>query len=150
MNIKEIDNLTPPLLEQLLSVWEDTVRRTHTFLSETEIQRIKSYVPEAIQAVGHLVVTVDDNDKPIAFIGIEGHRIEMLFVSANHRGQGIGSLLVRYAAGHYGANEVTVNEQNPQAVGFYEHIGFRIYNRTDFDEQGAPYPLLYMSLDEDK
>lgn len=40
--------------------------------------------------------------------------------------------------------EVTVNEQNPQAVGFYEHLGFQTYKRTECDEEGNPYPLLYM------
>ncbi|WP_418401612.1 hypothetical protein [Anaerotignum lactatifermentans] len=39
---------------------------------------------------------------------------------------------------------MTVNEQNPQAIGFYEHMGFSVYKRTDLDEQGNPYPLLYM------
>lgn len=39
-----------------------------------------------------------------------------------------------------------VNEQNPQAVGFYEHMGFETYKRTDCDEEGNPYPLLYMNL----
>lgn len=40
--------------------------------------------------------------------------------------------------------EVTVNEQKPQAVGFYEHLGFQTYKRTECDEEGNPYPLLYM------
>ena len=40
--------------------------------------------------------------------------------------------------------EETVNEQNPQAVGFYEHLGFQTYKRTECDEEGNPYPLLYM------
>lgn len=40
--------------------------------------------------------------------------------------------------------EVTVNEQNPQAVGFYEHLGFQTYKGTECDEEGNPYPLLYM------
>ena len=40
--------------------------------------------------------------------------------------------------------EVTVNEQNPQDVGFYEHLGFQTYKRTECDEEGNPYPLLYM------
>jgi putative acetyltransferase len=39
---------------------------------------------------------------------------------------------------------VTVNEQDPQALGFYEHLGFSVYNRTETDEEGRPYPLLYM------
>lgn len=42
------------------------------------------------------------------------------------------------------AGEGTVNEQNSQAVGFYEHMGFETYRRTDHDEEGNPYPLLYM------
>ena len=37
-----------------------------------------------------------------------------------------------------------MNEQNPQAVGFYEHMGFAAYKRTDLDKHGNPYPLLYM------
>ena len=45
-----------------------------------------------------------------------------------------------------GVREVTVNEQNPQAVGFYQHMGFEVYKRTETDEQGGPYPLLYMRL----
>lgn len=60
------------------------------------------------------------------------------------RGGGLGRRLLEYGAEHYGIREVTVNEQNPQAVGFYEHMGFVTYKRTDRDEQGGPYPLLYM------
>ena len=51
-----------------------------------------------------------------------------------------------YGIQNYNINEVTVNEQNPQAIGFYKHMGFEIYKRTDFDEQGNSYPLLYMKL----
>jgi putative acetyltransferase len=42
------------------------------------------------------------------------------------------------------SDQVTVNEQDPQALGFYEHLGFSVYNRTETDEEGRPYPLLYM------
>jgi putative acetyltransferase len=41
---------------------------------------------------------------------------------------------------------LAVNEQNPQAKGFYEHLGFQVYKRADIDEQGNPYPILYMKL----
>lgn len=40
-----------------------------------------------------------------------------------------------------------IKEYVPQAVGFYEHLGFRTYKRTDLDEEGNPYPLLYMKID---
>lgn len=44
-------------------------------------------------------------------------------------------------------NDLAVNEQNPLAKGFYQHMGFEVYKRTKCDEQGNPYPLLYMKLD---
>ena len=58
----------------------------------------------------------------------------------------LGRRLMTLAAERDGVRELTVNEQNPQAVGFYEHMGFATYRRTDVDEQGDPYPLLYMRL----
>ena len=134
------------LTNELVRIWESSVRQTHTFLSESEIERIKAYIPDAISRVERLLVFDNDENTPIAFIGIEGGRIEMLFVDANHRGLGIGKLLTAYSINHYDVNEVTVNEQNPQAIGFYEHLGFCTYKRTELDEEGSPYPLLYMRL----
>ena len=134
------------LTNELVRIWESAVRHTHTFLSESEIERIKAYIPDAISHVERLLVFNNDENIPIAFIGIEGRRIEMLFVDASHRGLGIGKLLTAYSINHYDVNEVTVNEQNPQAIGFYEHLGFCTYKRTEFDEEGSAYPLLYMRL----
>ena len=82
----------------------------------------------------------------VGFMGTAANRLEMLFLSPDKRGQGICKQLINFGIANYGINEVTVNEQNPQAVGFYKHIGFETYKRTDFDEQGNPYPLLYMKL----
>lgn len=67
-----------------------------------------------------------------------------LFLLPSERGRGLGRQLVQYGIRQYGLQEVTVNEQNPQAVGFYKHIGFVTYKRTECDEEGNPYPLLYM------
>ena len=82
----------------------------------------------------------------IAFMGIENKRLEMLFLAPEQRGQGIGRQLIQYGILNYNIQELTVNEQNPQAVGFYEHLGFRTYKKTDFNEEGNPYPLLYMKI----
>lgn len=38
----------------------------------------------------------------------------------------LGRRLMTLAAERYGVRELTVNEQNPQAVGFYEHLGFSV------------------------
>ena len=57
-------------------------------------------------------------------------KVAHLIIATNEHGEPLGFM--------------GINEQNPQAVGFYKHLGFKIYKRTDLDEQGAPYPFFYM------
>lgn len=150
MQIKEVDERTPALIETLTALWEASVRATHTFLSEAEILTIKAYVPEALQGVAHLV-TASDGEGPVGFMGVQDGRLEMLFLAPAARGRGLGRQLLEMAVADLGVRTLTVNEQNPAAVGFYEHMGFRAYKRSALDEQGAPYPLLYMErLDDQK
>ena len=137
---------TPLLIAQLVKVWEASVKATHLFLSAGEIEKIKRYVPDALKNVSYLLIAENGKSEPVAFMGIEGRKIEMLFIAPEERGKGLGRLLIKYGIEYYAVNEVCVNEQNPQAVGFYEHMGFRVYKRTDFDEQGNPYPILCMEL----
>lgn len=148
MNILEAGERSPALMEQLLAVWERSVRATHAFLSETEILRIRAYVPEALVQVPLLVTAETSPGRPAAFMGLDGGSLEMLFVDPDTRGRGIGGQLVRRGIERYGLNQVCVNEQNPQALGFYRHMGFQVYKRTERDQQGGPYPLLYMRLPE--
>ena len=77
-------------------------------------------------------------------MGNNGQKLEMLFVSNEQRGKGIGKRLIEYGIEIYSINELAVNEQNPFAKGFYEHMGFQVYKRSNYDEQGNYYPLLYM------
>ena len=144
MNLYEVTQREPQLIHQFTAIWEDSVRATPLFLSEAEIQEIKAYVPQALTGVSHLLVAEKMPGQPVAFMGLEGPRLEMLFLSPAERGAGLGRQLLEYGIRHYHLQELTVNEQNPQAVGFYQHMGFETYRRTDCDEQGGPYPLLYM------
>ena len=148
MKIYEVQNRSASLLAVLLHIWEDSVRETHLFLSDAEIRQIKAYVPQALQQVEHLIVAETTAGMPFAFMGTAGRRLEMLFLSPAERGKGIGRQLLEYGIRHYGVQEVTVNVQNPQAVGFYAHMGFQTYQRTELDEEDNPYPLLYMKLTE--
>lgn len=146
MKIYEIHKKTPQLIERLTEVWEDSVRATHLFLSDAEVMKIREYVPQAINSVPHLIVAEKTPGAPAAFMGVNDDRLEMLFISPAERGKGLGRRLIEYGIHIYKLREVTVNEQNPQAVGFYQHMGFETYKRTDYDEEGNPYPLLYMKL----
>ena len=131
MKIMEAIDRNPTLTGQLLEVWESSVKATHLFLSEEEIENIKNYVPQAIQEIPYLIIVVNEHQVPIGFMGIAEQHLEMLFISDVEK---------------YSVNDLAVNEQNPLAKGFYEYMGFKVYKRTECDEQGNPYPLLYMKL----
>lgn len=149
MCILEVEERNSDLISKLIAVWEASVKATHLFLSDSEILSIKEYVPQALKSVDKLIIAENEEEKPIAFMGIENETLEMLFIAPSERGHGLGKLLLQYGISNYKVNRLTVNEQNPQAKGFYEHMGFHVYKRTDYDEQGNPYPLLYMRLPEE-
>lgn len=134
------------MIEQLLVVWESSVKETYLFLSENEIESIKKYVPQALKEIPHLIIVENKNQVPVGFMGIENEHLEMLFVSNEERGKGLGKELLNYGIEQYSVNDLAVNEQNPLAKSFYEHMGFEVYKRANRDEQGDPYPLLYMKL----
>lgn len=139
-------NRTPDLISRLLTVWEASVRATCLFLSDGEIKRIKEYVPQALNGIAHLIISEEGAGRLVAFMGVENSTLEMLFISPEERKKGLGRRLIQYGIESYSVERLAVNEQNPQAKGFYEHMGFQVYKRTDLDEQGNPYPLLYMRL----
>lgn len=148
MKIIEVKDRTPQLIDELLEVWESSVRETHKFLSNEEILEIKKYVPQALSSIPHLIIDTDENENPISFMGIEDNKLEMLFITSGCRGKGIGKKMLLYGIEKYGINNLAVNEDNLQAKGFYEHMGFKAYQRNELDDQGKPYPVLYMQLEK--
>ena len=93
MKIYEVSERTADLTENLVRIWEDSIRATHLFLSDEEIKQIKSYVPLALTAVSHLIIA-ENEGSTIAFMGCENRRIEMLFLAPSERGKGLGKTAV--------------------------------------------------------
>lgn len=73
-------------------------------------------------------------------MGVENSKLEKLFVSPEEREKGLGKSLIKYAVEMFSVREVTVNGQNPKAIGVYEHMDFMVYQRTDLGEEGRPSP----------
>ncbi len=134
---------TDIITDQLVELWKQSVKVSHLFLTIEDIERLTPFVKIGISSIEMLAVKYDGNI-PIAFIGIDGNKIEMLFVSADYFGNGIGKELIKYAIDNHNTQYVDVNEQNPAAVGFYEHLGFKTFQRNEFDDQGNPFPILKM------
>lgn len=146
MNIMEVKERTNSLIKDLTWLWEKSVQTTHLFLSKSGVAEIKECMPDALWGIDHLIIVEDEDGSLAAFMGIKKQRIEMLFVAPTHQKKGLGRKLILFGIEKYSANELTVSEQNPIARRFYESMGFKVYGRTDHDEQGRPYPILYMHL----
>lgn len=130
----------------MLAVWEASVRATHHFITENDIQFFKPLVWQAFGQAMTLACAYDTAHQVVGFVGVADEKIEMLFINPAWRGRGVGKQLLRYAFGELRATELDVNEQNEQAVGFYQHEGFAVVGRSERDGSGKPFPVLHMRL----
>ena len=138
---------TPRLtdFQALTEVWEASVRATHDFLPDSYIVLLRQLVISQYLDAVMLICCKDPINKRIAgFAGVAGGKVEMLFIHPDYRGQGIGKGLLRFAIDELNAECLDVNEQNPQAIGFYLKQGFEVIGRCETDGLGQPYPLLHL------
>jgi putative acetyltransferase len=129
--------------DALLGVWLRSVRATHTFLTEDDIREMIPLVRDL--ALGALELWVlERGGAAVGFAGLDGAKMEALFLDPAHVRCGGGRLLVEHARRLKGPLTVDVNEQNPAAVRFYQALGFRVVGRSPTDGQGGPFPLLHL------
>ena len=139
--IRKVEQEEYPILTD---IWERSVRATHNFLLEKDLQEIKENLPTLYfpNADIHVIIYLGNI---VGFIGLSNDTIEMLFVDAGFMGKGIGSELLRFAFDQ-GIRKVDVNEQNESALRFYQNKGFRITGRDETDADCRDYPILHLSL----
>ncbi|MEB0043560.1 MULTISPECIES: GNAT family N-acetyltransferase [unclassified Pseudomonas] len=131
---------------ELARIWEDSVRATHDFLPDSYILMLKGLVLDQYLDAVVLICSKDTQQRITGFAGIAAGKVEMLFIDPEHRGQGLGKMLLNHAIDHFHAERLDVNVQNHQARGFYLKQGFEVIGREEFDGMGQPYPLLHMRL----
>lgn len=142
----EIDTINKTEYNDVLQLWESSVRATHHFLKEEDIQYFKPLILNTyLDAVELRCVRADDK-KIVGFLGAASTNLEMLFIHPDYRGYKIGKTLLRYAIDALNVHKVDVNEQNEQAVGFYNYCGFETFKRSELDASGKPYPTLHIKL----
>ena len=135
-----------PEYDKITDVWEASVRATHFFLSEEDIVFYRQLIRNDTLRQLDVYYIRNENGRITAFSGIAGGKIEMLFVSPEERGKGLGKHLVVHAVRFERACLVDVNEQNEQSFAFYRKMGFVPFARDETDMQGKPFPVIHMKL----
>jgi putative acetyltransferase len=130
---------------ELITLWEASVRATHDFLTEADIQSYKQLISAQYFASLDLYF-IRDHQQITAFIGVDDELLQMLFIHPAWRGRGVGKFFLQHAIKNLGITSVDVNEQNEQAVGFYYHMGFQPMAYFERDAAGKPYPIIAMEL----
>jgi putative acetyltransferase len=129
----------------LVDIWLRSVRATHTFLSDQEIDGLIAPATGYLTSEeAELWVLCKPTGAVVGFMGMADNEIAALFIAPEYLGRGGGRQLVEYAQGLRGELTVSVNEQNEPARRFYEACGFIVERRSDYDEDGRPFPLLMM------
>lgn len=129
---------------RIVAVWRSAVEATHAFLTPADVDGYeRRMAADYLPAVALTVATIDD--RIVGFSGLADGNLEMLFVDADHHGRGVGSALLRDALDRVPGLRVDVNEQNPQAVGFYRRHGLDEVGRSETDGEGRPFPLLHFA-----
>lgn len=132
--------------DNLVDIWHRAVIQTHSFLSEEDLRFYHNLVRSGVLREVEVWVEINEKNQPIGFIGLDGTKIEMLFVDPDHHGKGVGKRLIQHAERLKGAwLQVDVNEQNEGAYAFYQRLGFVQTGRSELDDSGRPYPLIHLA-----
>jgi putative acetyltransferase len=106
----EIRRATPDDRDVLFDVWLRSVRVTHTFVSEADIQSFMPLVRDYLASSGtEFWVLYDVEGAVMGFMGIAGSKMESLFLTPEFQGRGGGRRLVEHARALHGELTVDVN-----------------------------------------
>lgn len=134
--------------EALFTVWLRSVRATHRFVAEADLDMFTPLVREYLASEAEIwALAPAGGGQPIGFMGLAGSNIDSLFLAPEWHRRGWGRRLVDHARTLRGLLTVDVNEQNVAAVAFYRACGFTVASRSDLDDMGRPYPLLHMRME---
>jgi putative acetyltransferase len=130
---------------RIMEIWASSVKATHDFLAEKDFNYFKEVIPR--DYLPHLdVYLITENNEAKGFASVAEDTLEMLFIHDDFRGKSYGKKLYEFMKNQIGFTKLDVNEQNPQAIGFYEKMGFKQIGRSEKDGSGKDYPIIHMGL----
>ncbi|WP_313530634.1 GNAT family N-acetyltransferase [Sphingobacterium multivorum] len=128
---------------RIMEIWESAVRATHDFLTNEDFIYFKEVIPKDYLPNLEVFLLIE-NGESVGFSSVSDRNLEMLFIHNDYRNKGYGKHLFQFMDETKGIAKVDVNEQNYQAIGFYEKLGFRKSGKSEKDCSGKDYPIIHM------
>lgn len=111
-------------LERVLEIWLRSNEEAHSFIPkeywEGQRETVRTLLPQAELYVWQGVGEVN------GFLGLDGDRIQGIFVWPAFRGRGIGQDLLDCAKESHDQLTLHVYQKNRPAIAFYERQGFSV------------------------
>lgn len=126
----------------LVEIWESSVKYTHNFLKKEDFIKIKKDIESILKSL--LIYTNSFDNKIVCFAGISGDNLEALFCHRDYVGKGYGRELLDYTVNILKVRNVDVNAENISAYEFYKKAGFIDTGISYIDSYG--YKIIKMSL----
>lgn len=142
-NLRIIHSLNEKDITRFIEIWKSSVLATHDFLSKKDFLELEVQLTNYLPKLKDFLV-YEDSKGIRGFLKVNDRNIDMLFIEDEARGKGIGRKLIEYSIENLDVVTLDVNEDNGQALGFYEYMGFEVISRSETDDQGRAYPILHM------
>lgn len=136
MNEKKYSLRTPEIHEtELIENFKKVSTYAYqTGLSNEERENIASYVNKSVpENLSHYKIIEKDGEVIGCFLAKKEDvtmMLDDLFISENHRGNGIGSSLIKDLEGRHDEIELWVHKDNARAIKLYESLKFETMEET--------------------
>ena len=134
----------PDDVPRLFEIWLAAVRATHGFLAAEDLDFFSQQVEQLYLPLADVEV-VECDGVIVGFLGMEGSKVDALFLHPACHGQGVGRAVMADVFRRHARVTLDVNAQNPGARAFYRALGFEEVGTSPVDGAGKPYPLVHLA-----
>ena len=129
----------------LVDIWLRSVRATHAFLTEKDIQALYPQVLNVRLPAVRVWVCEDEAGEIAGFIGLKGNKVDMLFVDASKRGKGAGRRLLNFALA---ARLAASRRERAESASHRLLPALRLRRRRPLGTRRGrpPFPIIHMKL----
>lgn len=129
--------------DELTEVWERAARPTHPFMDDEDFAFVRPRIRDLYLPSMQVWAAVDE-DRLVGFVGARDSHVELLYITPEAQGRGIGTALLAHVSAGEGPSSVEVYADNAVGLGFYLSQGFHETRRFPTDAAGRAFAIAHL------